>query len=219
MQRFDTSVSRLFSLLVAAALVLTLGACDDDSNPVGPDEEDDQPLEVLTVEDLPADPDDTGEYTYFSLRDGEIVLRYDETERDAAESTDWDIAFQGTTVIVNGGVSGPGEGAAYVAEAAFDEVAEVDLDRLQVDSEEGLAIPTGSENGWYIYNAEGQHFIRPLPGRTIVVRTADGEGYAKIRILSYYRGNPELPADRDEHPGRYYTFDYVIQTDGSTSLE
>lgn len=222
MYRFHVS----FLIAGLALLMVTLSACDD-GNPAGPDEPIE--LETITVEDLPADPatqigedgrpEGLNQYTFFSLRDNEIVLAHDAEERADSNSTAWDLAFQATTIRVNGGASGPGDGAAYVAEAAFEEVAEVDVSALQPDTEEQLAIPTGSGNGWYNYNANDQNFIRPIPGRTIVVRTADGEGYAKIRILSYYQGNPELPADREEHPARYYTFDYVVRTDGEPVFE
>ncbi len=218
--------STVLTIGCALALMITFSACDD-SNPVDPDEP--VELEVQTVEDLPADPatqigpsgrpQGLNQYTFFSLRDGEIVVAHDAEERADSNSTAWDLAFQSTTIRVNGGSSGPGDGAAYVAEAAFQEVTEVDLDRLQPDGDEQLAIPTGSGNGWYNYNANGQNYIRPIPGRTLVVRTADGNGYAKIRIQSYYKGAPELPADREEHPARHYTFDYVGRTDGEPVFE
>ncbi len=52
-----------------------------------------------------------------------------------------------------------------------------------------------------------------------MVRTGDGEYYAKIRILSYYEGNPEPDTEEFENaPSRYYTFEYAIQMDGSTDL-
>jgi hypothetical protein len=50
-----------------------------------------------------------------------------------------------------------------------------------------------------------------------VIRTADGDGYAKIRIVSYYEGAPDDPASSDAD-ARYYTFDYVYKPDG-TSFE
>jgi len=219
-------LNRIASFALATVLLITLSACDD-SNPAAPEEP--VELDTQTVEDLPADPTVTvgengrpqglNQYTFFSLRDNEIVLESGTEARADSNSTAWDIALQGTTIRINGGASGPGNGAAYVAEAAFENVVEVDTDRLQPDTDEALAIPTGSGNGWYNYNSNGQNFIRPIPGRTIVVRTADGEGYAKIRIQSYYEGAPELPADREAHPSRYYTFDYVARTDGVPSFE
>lgn len=220
MQRFNPSISRLLSLFGACVLIVALSACDD-ANPV--DARDNPDLEVQTVEDLPADPlvstgegrpQGTGKYTFFTLRDDEVVLRYDESSRADSASTEWDLAFQSTTIRVNGGVSGPGEGAAYVAEAPFEEVTEVDVDRLQSDTEQALAIPTGSGNGWYNYSGPPNHLITPIPGRTLVIRTADGDGYAKIRIVSYYEGAPEDPASSDA-ASRHYTFDYVYQPEGT----
>jgi len=212
--------ARFSIVLLAVGLVLSLSACDD-SNPVGPEETVD--LEVQTVEDLPADPavrigprgpEGLGQFAFFSLRDDDIVLAYDAESRADSASTAWDIALQGTTIRVNGGVSGPGDGAAYVAEAAFEEVTEVDVDRLEADADDALAIPTGSGNGWYTYNANGNNVVRPIPGRTLVIRTADGDGYAKIRIVSYYEGAPDDPAASDAE-FRHYTFDYVYQPDGT----
>jgi len=212
--------ARFSILLIAAGLVLSLSACDD-SNPVAPEES--VELEVLTVEDLPADPatrlgprgpEGIGQYAFFSLRDNEIVLAHDAENRADSASTEWDIALQGTTIRVNGGASGSGDGAAYVAEAAFEEVTEVDVDQLETDADDVLAIPTGSGNGWYTYNANGNNIVRPIPGRTLVIRTADGDGYAKIRIVSYYEGAPDDPATSDAD-ARYYTFDYVYQPSGT----
>lgn len=206
----------LSTSLLALFLTVGLAACDS-SDPVGAD--DPVELETILVEDLAADPatqigpdgrpTGTGEYTFYSLRDGAVV-------EDSA-SAEWDIAVQATNVLINGGTSGPGDGAGYVAQGAFEEVAAVDAERLAVDDAAAgqYAIPQGDGNGWYNYNAGGENYIRPVPGRTIVVRTADGAGYAKIRVLSYYRGNPELPADREAHPSRYYTFEYVYQAEGT----
>ena len=222
MKHLHTAQFSIF--LIAVGLVLSLSACDD-SNPVGPEET--VELGVQTVEDLPADPavrigprgpEGLGQFTFFSLRDDEVVLAHDADSRADSASTEWDIALQGTTIRVNGGASGPGNGAAYVAEADFEEVTDVDVDRLEADANDALAIPTGSGNGWYTYNANGNNLVRPIPGRTLVIRTADGEGYAKIRIVSYYEGAPDDPASSDAD-GRYYTFDYVARTDGEPVFE
>ena len=196
---------------------LVLPGCDTTGiNDGGDEDEDDEPLSITRVENLPADPDTTSgpgrpqgynQFAFYDLRDSTIVLHSDAESRADSTSTEWDIAFRSTDVIVNGGSNGPGEGAAYMAESAFQEVTEVATDSLANDSVED----------WYTYNANGNHIVRPTPGRTIVVRTADGESYAKIRILSYYEGAPDNPAESDAE-SRYYTFEYVIQDDG-TSFE
>ena len=114
-----------FTLFIGI-LALTLAACDT-TDPV-----DESRVEANVVADLPADPgvrdqttgvvNDTGRYTLYSLRDGEVVLSYDEEDRSDSLSTAWDIGFRGTTIIVNGGASGPGNAGAVVLEEAYDDV-------------------------------------------------------------------------------------------------
>jgi len=208
-RRFPTILA---ILLIGGALAFT--GCD--STGANDDGEEDGDLQTIRVEDLPADPDTTSgpgrpqgynQFAFFDLRDEEIVLHSDADTRTDSASTEWDIAFQSINVIVNGGSKGPGQGAAYVAEEAFQNITEVNTDNFTGHTVED----------WYTYNANGNNIIRPKPGRTIVVRSADGESYAKIRILSYYEGNPDDPAESDAE-SRYYTFEYVIQDDG-TSFE
>ena len=199
------SLLRIFPL--ALALIL-FAACDSDPNVV------DTPvdLEVQMATDIPADPIvgivggrpvGAGVITYFSLRTGQVVA-------DSA-SIDWDLAFQATTIFVNGGTSGPGQGGAMMMEAAFEEVTEAPATGYAMDSPDGMAVPSGSGNGWYNYNPAVQ-LVSPIPGRVIVVRTADGR-FGKVRILSYYRGAPAEPTSESE--SRYYTFEYVFQPDGT----
>jgi len=210
MQRLPTILAVFF---IGGALVLT--GCDS-AGVDGKENEEDEPLQTIRVEDLPADPDTTSgpgrpqgysQFAFFNLRDSSLVLRSDNENRADSASTDWDIGFQSINVVVNGGSQGPGQGAAYVAKTAFQEVDEVNTDSL-----DGHIV-----EDWYTYNANGNNIIRPKPGRTLVVRTADGDAYAKLRILSYYEGAPENPAESDAE-SRYYTFEYMIQTDG-TSFE
>ncbi len=220
---------RILALL--PSLTFLLAACDS-----GELVNDTPPVEAVVIKDLPADPlitrdpqtgrpIGTGRYTFFSLRTGEIVLRYDDPDRSDSASTAWDLAFQGTNILINGGTSGPGQGGAVVLEVPFDEVTEAPADdQFRVDGEDACpngvqrAICPGSGNGWYNYDP-ATHIVTPIPGRTIVVRTADGR-YAKMRILSYYKGAPDPGAiDREANPARYYTFEYVFQPDGSRRLQ
>ena len=213
-QTIQTKYSVLLSFAAVLGLLL-FTSCDDNSS--GPDEPEPE-VEVNTVADINAD----GQYAYFSLRTGELI--------DAADSasTNWDIAFNSTTILVNSGVSGPGSGGAIILDVPFESVSMAPSEGYAVDGEETLAIPTGSGNGWYNYTGpQGNppHAVFPLPDKTIVVKTADGNHYAKFEIITYYKGNPDTSSDEfvNNPFGReesYYTFRYAIQvTEGLRDLE
>lgn len=208
-------MARLTRFLLLALIAPAFTACDSAETVIVPD-----PIQAEVVNDLPADPitgfdPDTGQpigadvFTFFSLRTGAIVPNAD------SASTAWDLGFKGTTIVVNGGSSGPGEGAAQVVTGSFEEVVEAPAEGYATDSDAGNAIPTGSGNGWYNYNGQ-LNLITPIPGRVLVIKAADGR-YAKVRILSYYEGAPDTP-DPTQDTARYYTFEYVFQPDGSRTL-
>lgn len=167
--------------------------------------------------DIYAGKEDEDPYTYFDLDTNKVLEENDLT------SDNWDIAFNATTIKVNGGDDRKGKGGALVLDELYDDVEEVPKDskfnqdkKTNAGSDEAYhyAIPMGSGNGWYIYDQK-EHKVAPNKGRTIVVRTGDGKRYAKIKILSYYKGNPKLEdvnIFRDYSKTRYYTFDYVLQT-------
>ena len=184
-------------------------------------------LEVQMAEDIPADPNVTRgpdgstpppNFTFFSLTDGEIVDKAD------SASTRWDIALAGTTILVNGGTSGPGQGAAQIVSGTFDELSEAPETGYASDQGSELAIPTGSGNGWYTYTGSNNppQAILTIPGRIIVLQTADGN-YAKMEILSYYEGNPDTSTEefvsfQTRPAGRHYTFQFVVQPNGSRNF-
>lgn len=213
-----------FNYLSLISALLLFSSCEED----GEDMNDVQAaLEVQIAEDIPADPDVTRgpdgstpppNFTFFSLTDGEIVDKAD------SASTRWDIALAGTTILVNGGTSGPGQGAAQIVNGTFDELNEAPETGFQTDSESGPAIPTGSGNGWYNYTGGDNPpaAVLPIPGRIIVLKTADGN-YAKMEILSYYEGNPDTSTEefanfQTRPAGRHYTFQYVVQPNGSRNF-
>lgn len=203
--------------LAVLLVFVGIGLVGCDSDPASDDGFPDP--ETVLVEDLAADPFvgvdamgrpvGTGQFTFYSLRENREVPASD------SASTAWDVAFRGTTILINGGTSGPGAGAAQVMEGVFEAMTEAPADGWQQDGANGPAIPAGSEQGWYNYNPAAM-VVTPIPGRVLLIRTADGR-YAKIRILSYYQGAPETPTFESE--ARYYTFEYVFQPDGSRSLE
>jgi|TARA_B110000003_G_scaffold273846_1_gene312402 hypothetical protein len=139
------------------------------------------------------------------------------TGQTTESDSDWDIAFRGTSIIVNGGTSlgtidepeRTGEGAAYIASGTMASVMEVTQDLFVQDSDTGYAITTGSGNGWYSYSGAPTYLITPIPGKILVFKTRDGR-YAKVEILSYYENAPSEP-NAFTDTSRVYTFNYVYQ--------
>lgn len=180
------------------------------------------PVVAQTVRNLPADPTTgvnpttgqplgtTGRYTLFSLANNATVVNAD------SATTKWDVGFNGTRIIVNGGAIRTGNGGAYVHTGTFEELTTVPTSATfaQDQSAAALAIPTRSGAGWYNYNAAA-NVISPIPGRVLVIRTGDGK-FAKLEILSYYENAPAQPDQTSKQ--RYYTFRYVYQPDGSMKL-
>ena len=157
----------------------------------------------------------SGEFTKFSFATGDVTT----------SDTEWDIAFRGTTIAVNGGdVTGTndeparnGNGGAFIqTDALFTDVTTGGGLTYEQDGTGAFAIPTGSDNGWYNYNFM-TNVVSPLPGVILVFQTHDGK-YAKIEILSYYENAPATP-DGFVDAARYYTFNYVYNpNDGETNL-
>lgn len=197
--------------LLAAVFALLFTACDDSST--GPDNGgEESQIETHTVADISTGERGNAIIAYYSLRENNLV-------QDSA-STDWDIAFSRTTIYTNSEASGPGEGGAVVLDQSFDATTTAPSTGYAVDTTAtALAIPTGSGSGWYNYNTS-THIITPIENKTIVIRTADGGHYAKLRILSYYKGNPDLSSEEfannpDDYPSGHYTFEYAIQLNGT----
>lgn len=205
----------LFAIIFSFALIFS--SCkEDDAKPI-------LPLAANLVVNIAANPTAnpdgtplaaTNKFTFYSLRENKIIATSD------SATTKWDIGFRSTTVIVNGGTSGPGQAQAQVMTGIFDELLIAPETGYASDAAPVYAIPTGSNNGWYTYTGSTgtpTNSILPLAGKYIAVKTADGK-YAKVEILSYYHGNPSL-TDIPTKPGRYYTFRYIYQPDGTTNLK
>jgi hypothetical protein len=178
------------------------------------------------VTDVPADtiigfapngqPFGAGKFTFYSFETNSIVPSTD------SNSTKWDIAMRGTTILTNNGTSGPGKGGAFVYVGTFDELNVVPTDStFKIDAAPNFAIPVLESKGWYTYNRQ-VNLLTPLPGRVLVIKTATGR-YAKVEIINYYKGGTTPPASATDavktFSQRYYTFRFSYQADGTTNFK
>ena len=179
------------------------------------------------VTDIPADtivgfspigqPIGAGKFTFYSFETNSIVPSSD------SNSTKWDIAMRGTTILTNNGTSGPGKGGAFLYVGTFDDLTVVPADStFKVDAAPtSYAITIGSNKGWYLYTPQ-TNLVTPVPGRVLVIKTATGR-YAKVEIINYYKGGTTPPASASDavktFSQRYYTFRFTYQADGTTSFK
>ncbi len=198
---------KLFTLLT---LFIGFSACSSDDGESTPLLE----VESETFSNLHA-PQEGGQGTGQDVSGTFIKFDFS-TGQTTTSDTEWDIAFRGTSIIVNGGVSlgtndepeRTGNAGAYIADGTFASIIEVNTSLIVQDSDTGYAISSGSGNSWYLYNPQ-VFLITPIAGKILVFRTRDGK-YAKVEILSYYENAPDNP-DAMTDAGRYYTFNYVYQ--------
>ncbi len=202
------SILSLLFFFIAGAVLLTSCSTDVVEPPPPPAGE----LNVRTYSNLQADTAGTGNFTYFRFSDSSVV-----TGSDTA-TANWDIAFRGTTIIINGGPLRPGQGGAIVyRNSSFDTVSIAPDAGYQVDQNDStFAIPTGSGNGWYSYDFMN-NYIAAIPGVVLIIKTGDGK-YAKVEILSYYKDQNPQPFPNPVN-FRYYTFRFVYQPDGSRTVK
>jgi hypothetical protein len=211
----------LSKIAMGLGLCIALVACSKDEETIV------VPVSAITVKDLAADtvtglgvdgrPQSANTTTYYSLVDNKVIASSD------AASTKWDIAFSSTKILINGGTSGPGIGGAFVYVGLFDALKTKPADsNFATDNGNAasFAIPLGSGRAWYTYDGLTT-LVSPIAGRVLVIRTATGK-FAKIEIISYYKGGVTLPASASVNDKlfkqRYYTFRYAYQPNGSKTF-
>jgi hypothetical protein len=225
MKMFNSIIS-VFGLCVVCSLV---SCSNNDPAPV--------PLSAITFKDLNADyaplvfgsptapptrPAETKKYTFFSFKTGQIV-----TVSEPNKSALWDIGFQGTNIIVNGGTGRAGVGGAIVQQGVFDEIKEAPATGYTQDDDssnqfaisgrefiQGVTTPTN--NWWFNSGSRTSTIVSPIAGRVIIIKTADGR-YAKMEILSFYKGAPAVVnnlVDLDRH----FTFRYIYQPENKANF-
>ena len=206
-----------FLKLSILALTIFITSCSNDDDK----KEDTTPAVVTTkVSNLPA-PQTGGQgqtvggaFTKFSFSENKIVT-----------NDNWDIAFRGTTIIVNGGTkvitadadepARTGSGAVSVVSGTFASVtAFPTAATFKADAASVYAFPSGVD-AWYNYDG-ATHIISAKAGKVFVVKTHDGK-YAKFEILSYYKDAPAT-VDPLTAESRYYTFNFAYQANSLTTF-
>ena len=216
---------------IFAAGILVFTACKKDDVTTVIDKTNDGTFKVFTegkittVQNLIADtiiglaptgqPYGANKFTFFSIENNKLIPSSD------SATTNWDIAFKGTTILTNAGTSGPGNGGGFVQIGTFDDLAAVSVDSVfKTDAAPVYAIRTGSGKGWYNYDG-ASNLVTALPGRVLVIRTASGK-YAKLEITNYYKKGitPAASATDAEKLSsqRYYGFRYTFQANGSKTF-
>jgi hypothetical protein len=213
------TIKTVQTLVLAVVFGLAFTSCnnDDDNIPTS------DPVQAELVSNLFAPVAGGGQG---QPEEGAFIKFDFETGMITESETDWDIAFRGTAIAVNGGVTTgtvgeperAGNAAAHIATGLFSEISTAEGLTFIQDASEGYAIPKVSDMGWYNYSGPPNFVISPIPGKILVFRTRDGH-YAKVEILSYYKDNPSEPNGQTDE-SRYYTFNYVYNPNtGETSFE
>jgi HmuY protein len=221
------SVKSIFSIVLLMACAFALSSCKDDPSP--------EPVVSLTFKDLNADyaplvfgpgpptrPTQKRKFTFFNFKTGQIVANAD------SATTKWDIGFRATSIILNGGTSGPGSAGAIVQKGIFDELKEAPESGYVLDNGASNAfaissspfvsgVTTTTNNWWFNSGTSTSTVIAPLAGQIILIRTNDNR-YAKVEILSYYKGAP-VTVNNLTDLDRHYTFRYVYQPNDTRSFE
>ena len=192
--------------LILCAALLAATACDDESGPIDPDTNE---AGSLTV-------DAADGWAYVAFEDG---VADEVTVADAATSSEWDIAFNVTSVMLNGGAAGPGDVAGYcicqnedatneqvIAMTAAGEEADfeaITLADIPANDEAWLTEElTPAIDGWYAYNPT-THVVSAAPANVFAVRTASGTTFAKLHVVG-------IEGATQTHAGTV-TFAYALQ--------
>jgi HmuY protein len=188
-------------------LSVILAACGDE-DPSGPIEE---PFASLTVQ---AETD----WTYVELDATAGVVQ----PSDPASSTAWDVAFFATGVMLNGGAAGPGEVQGYCLcqndGATNDQVLAMtaESERAAFEAVTAASIPAEEDAwladvlapaiaGWWSYDMTS-HTVTPVTDRVWIVRTAEGEAFAKLRVTGMANGSQQSAGD--------VTLEFAVQPTG-----
>lgn len=207
-------MNRTSIITILSFLVIALISCDDS----GLTNSTFEPAEAKIVMNIPADTaaprGAPHTFDYFSFETGQMVPRSD------SNSTNWDIGFGKTTILLNSGISGPGATTGQLLTGLFDEIIEAPETGYSSDSATSFVY-----RDWYNYTGEGTppHAVIPKPGLVLVFKTSAGN-YGKVEILNYYKDNPSYTDPSfinfmTRPKASFYTIRYALQANGSRIFE
>lgn len=132
-------------------------------------------------------------WAYVSIERGLVTIA------DEGSSLNWDLAIQRFVFRSNSGTSGSGEGGVKLDTSglAYPDIGKTSADGFVVDEVLEIEGPTGATEtsscpvleDWYDYQPD--HTLLPHD-RNYIVRSADGGGYGKLRILQYVSGQVRI---------------------------
>lgn len=152
-------------------------------------------------------------------KDSGEYIKYSFTKKDITTTDDWDIAFRGTSIIINGGekvsvsIGEPqrtGNAGIYIESMDFEKVTIAYNERMKKDAQNNPVLPNA--NSWF---EMANNIVTPKANTTLVIRTKGGN-FAKLHIQSFYKDAPS--SITSSSPPNYYTFYFFYQTSGSISL-
>lgn len=189
-------------LLTGVAMAVSMTSCKKDST---------KPDTSLIVTDSVKMAFQPAHFTFYNLKDKKVVPVSD------SASLNWDIAFRFYTIILNSGVSGPGNAGAIVKrDGLYDAVTSAPTSGYGQDtSATKLAINStfGNPNAWYVYEPVS-HAFSPVAGSYYLLKTATGN-FAKMEItqvIYHIQPGAQMPDSLT------YKFRYTYQKNGSTDL-
>lgn len=190
------------SLMAFIALVIGFASCKKDE--VKPPEE----TIIIKTDSIRVNFNmRSGPYTFFSLKDGQVVANSD------SNSTKWDFGMRFVNIVVNSHASGPGTVGVITEKGIYDNYMQAPETGYAYDTTSNqTAINSSTDQGWYNYD-RATHDADPKAGMFFVFKTSDNK-YAKLEMLTA-RYEP-FTGPMPEYV--VFKFRYIYQADGTTNF-
>lgn len=205
------SVRRRHAASLAIAALVFAGCDDSTTEPPGS-----EGPSTLTVAAVDA-------WAYVDLGTSASLV----TPTDPSTSTDWDVAFLMTSVMLNGGAAGPGDVSGYCL-CANESASDDQLIAMTPDSElaafeaaDVSAVPSNEEDwttdvlapsidAWYNYDFD-THQVSAAPENVWLVRAADSDAIAKFHVVG-------IDGATQQHAGAV-TIEYALKPSADAPFE